>query len=175
MLFTNHETRITAFYRVLRPSGGEKGRLVIVSEDVRTTTGQSVWRTEGFDRAGMVVSISCGLHCALTPLLAGFAVTSSLGWVFGETTELWLLGGAVAIGLLSLCLGYWLHHRHNRCFGWFFAGVTLLLFAKLGPAGEGLEPWAVGAGAIAIAVAHAVNIRLCRSCADCPPERAEDV
>ena len=148
---------------------------MIVSEDVRTTSGQTVWRTEGFDRAGMVVSISCGLHCALTPVVAGFAATSSLGWVFGETTELWLLGGAVAIGLLSLCLGYWLHHRRNRCFGWFFTGVTLLLFAKLGPAGEGLEPWAVGAGAIAIAVAHAVNIRLCRSCADCASERAEEV
>ena len=26
MVFTNHETRITAFYRMLRPSGGEKCR-----------------------------------------------------------------------------------------------------------------------------------------------------
>jgi len=126
--------------------------------------------TEGFDRAGMVVSLSCGLHCALTPLVAGIATTSGLGWLFTESTELWLLGGAVAIGLLSLGLGYWRHHGRKRCFAWFLVGAGFLLFAKLGPEVEGLEPWAVGAGAVAIAAAHAVNIQLCRRCASCKTE-----
>jgi len=125
---------------------------------------------EGFDRAGMAVSLSCGLHCALTPVAAGFAATSGLGWLFNESTELWLLSGAVAIGLLSLGLGYWLNHGRKRCFAWFLVGASLLAFAKLGPAVEGLEPWAVGAGAVAIATAHAVNIQLCRRCASCKDE-----
>ena len=120
----------------------------------------------------MAVSLSCGLHCALTPVVAGLAATSSLGWLFNESTEFWLLTGAVAIGFLSLGLGYWLNHGRKRCFAWFVIGAALLLFAKLGPAVEGLEPWAVGAGAVAIATAHAVNIRLCRRCATCETEAA---
>ena len=34
MVFTNHETRNTAFYRLLRPSGGEKGRLDLAARIV---------------------------------------------------------------------------------------------------------------------------------------------
>ena len=118
----------------------------------------------------MAVSLSCGLHCALTPVVAGFAATSGLGWLFNESTELWLLGSAVAIGLLSLGLGYWHNHGRKRCFAWFVLGAGLLAFAKLGPAVGELEPWAVGAGAVAIATAHAVNIQLCRRCGSCRTE-----
>ena len=136
----------------------------------RTDAARDALPWQGLDRAGIAVSLSCGLHCALTPVVAGFAATSGLGWLFSESTELWLLSGAVAVGLLSLGLGYWLNHGRKRCFAWFLIGATLLLFAKLGPAIEGLEPWAVGAGAAAIAAAHAANIRLCRSCSSCRTE-----
>lgn len=133
-------------------------------------TGRGAVKSVGVDRAGMIVSLGCGLHCALTPVVAGFAASAGFGWVFTESTEMWLLGGAVALGGLGLGLGYWLHHGRMRCFVWFLIGAALLLLAKIGPIGEGLEPWAVGAGAIAIATAHAVNIHLCRRCASCKPE-----
>ena len=131
---------------------------------------RAVSRTEGLDRLGMAVSLSCGMHCALAPVAAGFIATSGLGWLFSEATELWLLTSAIALGLVSLGLGYWREHGRKHCFGWFALGAGLLAFAKLGPAGVGLEPWTIGAGAVAIAVAHATNIRLCRRCPSCKTE-----
>lgn len=124
-------------------------------------------RGEQLDRAGMALSLACGLHCLVTPLLAGLAVSLNVGWLFGESAEAWLIGSAVVLGLLSLSVGYGTRHRRKTCFGWFLAGVALLVLAKFGPLGESWEPWGVAAGALGIVVAHATNLRFCRRCTQC--------
>ena len=123
------------------------------------------------DRAGMAVSLCCGLHCIFTPLLIGVAASLPIGWLLEESTEVLLLLAAVLTGALSLGPSYWRHHRRKRCLAMFAVGVGLLTLAKLGPVGERWEPWAVASGATLLATAHLVNLRLCRQCARCEAEK----
>ena len=122
------------------------------------------------DRAGMALSLSCGLHCLFTPLLIGVAASLPIGWLFDESTEVLLLAAAVLTGALSLGPSYWRRHRRKRCLAMFAVGVGLLALAKLGPVGERWEPWTVVSGATLLATAHLVNLRLCRQCARCKAE-----
>ena len=122
------------------------------------------------DRAGMTLSLSCGLHCTFTPLLIGLAASLPIGWLLDESTEVLLLAAAVLTGALSLGPCYWRRHRRKRCVAMFAVGAGLLVLAKLGPVGERWEPWTVASGATLLATAHLVNLRLCRQCARCEAE-----
>lgn len=122
------------------------------------------------DRAGMALSVCCGLHCIVTPLLLGAAVGLPFGWLLAESAETFLLAAAVGTAVLSLGPSYWRRHRRKRCLGLFAMGAILLAVAKLGPVSEALEPITVASGAALIATAHLVNLRLCRQCALCEAE-----
>lgn len=142
--------------------------------NVRQVSVRPIRRRDGIgvaiDRAGMALSLCCGLHCIATPLLLGAAVGLPLGWLLDESTEALLLTAAVGTAALSLGPSYWLRHRRKRCLGLFATGVSLLALAKLGPVSEALEPLTVASGAALIATAHLVNLRLCRQCALCEAE-----
>ena len=125
------------------------------------------------DRAGMALSVCCGLHCVVSPLLIGAAVSLPFGWLLDESGEAVLLTAAVGTAALSLGPSYWRRHRHKRCLGLFAAGAILLALAKLGPVSEASEPVTVAVGAALIATAHLVNIRLCRQCALCEAEEPD--
>ena len=135
---------------------------------------RSIERRDGIgvavDRAGMALSVCCGLHCVVTPLLIGAAVGLPVGWLLNESTEALLLTAAIGTAVLSLGPSYWRRHRRKRCLGLFATGAMLLALAKLGPVSEPLEPLAVASGAALIATAHLVNLRLCRQCALCECE-----
>jgi len=118
----------------------------------------------------MALSLCCGLHCILTPLLIGAAAALPVGWLFEESTEAWLLTAAIVTAALSLVPSYWRRHRRKRCLALFAAGAGLLALAKLGPVGDRLEPWTVVCGATLLATAHLVNLHLCRQCAQCEAE-----
>ena len=122
------------------------------------------------DRAGMVLSVSCGMHCIVTPLLLGGAVSLPFSWILEESTEAFLLTAAIGTAALSLGPSYWRRHRRKRCLGLFATGAILLALAKLGPVSEPFEPLTVASGAVLIATAHLVNLRLCRQCARCESE-----
>ena len=122
------------------------------------------------DRAGVALSVCCGLHCIVTPLLLGAAVASPFSWLLDESTEAILLTAAIGTAALSLGPTYWRRHRRKRCLGLFAAGASLLALAKLGPVSEPFEPLAVASGAALIATAHLVNLSLCRQCALCETE-----
>jgi hypothetical protein len=124
------------------------------------------------DRAGMALSLCCGLHCIVTPLLIGAAAALPIGWLFDESTEAWLLIAAIVTAALSLGPSYWRRHRRKRCLALFAAGAGLLALAKFGSVGERWEPWTVASGATLLATAHLVNLHLCRQCEQCEaPER----
>jgi len=141
---------------------------------VRRWSVRSIERRDGIgvavDRAGMALSVCCGLHCVVTPLLIGAAVGLPVGWLLNESTEALLLTAAIGTAVLSLGPSYWRRHRRKRCLGLFATGAILLALAKLGPVSEPLEPLAVASGAALIATAHLVNLRLCRQCALCECE-----
>ena len=59
------------------------------------------------DRAGVVLSLSCGLHCGVTPLLLGAVVGLPFGWLLEESTEALLLTAAIGTAAVSLGPSYW--------------------------------------------------------------------
>ena len=120
------------------------------------------------DRTGIALSLACGAHCALVPLLIGAAaVLPAANWLFSETTEAWLFAGSVALAVSSLLSSYWRKHRRKQCLIFLVPGLVVLGFVLFGSINEQLEPWVVVGAALSITVGHFVNIRLCRQCAQC--------
>ena len=122
------------------------------------------------DRTGVVLSLACGLHCLLTPLLIGAAAALPIKWLASETAEFWLFSGSVAVAAASVLPSYWVKHRRKGCLVFLSAGLVVLGLLTFGSISEQLEPWIVAGGAFSITVAHLVNIRLCRECAHCRAE-----
>ena len=150
--------------RLLRPLSWatDRGHLVQHSPS-KASANVSVW----IDRTGVALSLACGVHCALVPLVIGAAALLPAKWLVSEQTELWLLAGSVAIALSSLLSGYWLKHHSKRCLAFFVPGLAVFGLVLFGSINEQLEPWVVVGGASLIAVGHLVNIRLCRQCVQC--------
>ena len=129
----------------------------------RPPAGVSEW----IDRTGIALSLACGVHCALVPFVIGAAAVLPVRWLVSEATEFWLLAGSVAIAVSSLLSSYWRKHRRKRCLVFLVPGLAVFGLVLFGSISEQLEPWVVVSGALSIAAAHLVNIRLCRHCVQC--------
>jgi hypothetical protein len=120
------------------------------------------------DRAGVVASLVCALHCALTPMLIGLLPLAGLGLLADERTEWVFIAAAFVIGALSLLPSYARRHRRPLPLVVFTLGAGLILGVRLvGGEESKFEIPAVAGGALLIAAAHLVNHRLCLACPDC--------
>jgi hypothetical protein len=123
------------------------------------------------DRIGLIVAVSCGLHCAALTVL--FVAWPAL-WLNRRLWEsgLWQSLRYLELGLLILTwvlvlaaswLGWKRHHRrHPVLIG--LAGVlamTVGIFTPLHFSGAWVSMLAL-AGGVTVAVAHALNLRLRR-------------
>jgi len=124
-------------------------------------------RTAVLDRLGVVASAACAVHCVLAPLAIGSLLALPVNWLWDETTETVLLAMSALIGFSSLTWAYFAKHRHRRCLVTFSIGLSLLLVARLVFHGDGFGVAAAAVGAILVAVAHTLNLKLCRSCPSC--------
>lgn len=124
----------------------------------------------GLDRAGVVMSSACAIHCALMPLAAGVLPLVGLGVLADPRTETLLVASAAVIALVSLAGGC-RHHGRLGPLALVAIGFSLILSGRLWAVdAEWLESALVVAGALAVATAHLVNWRMCcrvaaRSCA----------
>jgi hypothetical protein len=124
------------------------------------------------DQIGTVLSMTCALHCLLTPLLIASVSLGALGWLAGEETEHALL--SLATTLAAVVLGWgWHAHRRPDPIGLFAVALGLIGAGRfLAP--EIAETPMVVAGGLSIALAHLVNARLCRLCSRCRPSAGAD-
>jgi len=121
-------------------------------------------RTEKLDQVATATAIACALHCALMPLLP----LIGLRLIANETSEALLLTLALGVGALSLLPSYIRRHRQLRPLLLMASGASLILAVRSWFEGSlHIEiPFAV-AGALLIAAAHRINLRLCRRCQVC--------
>jgi hypothetical protein len=116
---------------------------------------------KGVDRAGVVLSLACAVHCAAMPLVAGLLPLIGLHDAVPEAIETGLLLATGAVAVVSL-LGGCRHHRQWR--PWLLVGGGLGSIAAGRLLVEG-SPWAetglVVAGALLLVAARLVNWRLC--------------
>jgi hypothetical protein len=123
------------------------------------------------DRMGAATSTLCALHCALLPTIGVALPLVGLGLLAEERTEAALIGASVALGTISLGLGF-RRHRSGRALIVLAIGLGMLALGRFAEAGdaEHLGVVAVVSGGIAIAGSHLLNHRLCRPCPTCSPD-----
>jgi hypothetical protein len=128
----------------------------------------SLW-PRGLDRAGVILSSACAVHCALMPLAAGLLPLLGLHDSVPEVLESVLLLASGAIAVVSL-LGGCRHHRQWRPWLLVGAGLAAIAVGRLVIEADVWGAWGettlVVAGALLIASAHVANWRLC-----CAPRR----
>jgi MerC mercury resistance protein len=118
-----------------------------------------------FDRLGAVLSMTCAIHCLLTPVLVGSVSLGTLSCLAGEGTEVTLLSAAAILAAVVLGWG-WHTHRQLGSLA-LFAVALMLVGAGRFLVPEVAETPMVVVGGLSIAVAHVVNADLCRSCTNC--------
>ena len=117
------------------------------------------------DRAGMIVSVLCAIHCAITPILLGLLPLSGfVGILASSKYEGTFLTAAVVLGIGSLAWGFRIHRLVAPSL-LLVAGIVLIFVGHrvLGH-GHRLEVFVVVAGALAMAAAHGVNLHHCMRC-----------
>jgi hypothetical protein len=124
-------------------------------------------RTERWDRAGVVVSTACAVHCTLLPLVAGLLPVLGLQHFADERIELALVAITALVGVVGHARAYRLHHRHAGPGILFVAGLLMIVVTRLSQTETVVEPIALGCGGAFAAAAHWMNLRLCRCCDDC--------
>lgn len=128
-------------------------------------------RSTVVDRAGMLISGLCALHCLLTPLLVGVVSAFGAFWSAWTSVESVVIGAALVLGLTSLVPGY-LRHRNRAPLDLFVMGFVFLAASRLIPAGPLHSICACGLamGGSLIATAHFLNSKhlMKRRHAACP-------
>ena len=114
------------------------------------------------DYWGIWASVACAIHCAVFPILVSMG-----GFAFLDTPflEVFVLGLSLILAMSSLVPSYFHHHRK-------VAIITLLVgfvFIGLGHAAGTLfnQIAFTVIGALGIALAHFINIRLKADCKTC--------
>lgn len=79
---------------------------------------------------------------------------------------------SAGLGVLSLLPSYYRHHRRARPVVFFGAGMSLIFVARclLGNSFQ-VETSIVVIGALFVATAHFINLKLCRACFACNANR----
>lgn len=117
-----------------------------------------------WDRAGILVSSACAVHCTILPLLVAVVPVLGLGHLFDDQVEWFFVVSTGTIGITAHLRGYLRDHRHVAPGLIFAAGFAFVLLARLFFESHRLGPYAVGLGGALAAASHWANLRLCRCC-----------
>jgi hypothetical protein len=114
--------------------------------------GQREW----LDRIGIVLSVVCAIHCALTPILVAVAP-------FLFTSEFEFRTKALLLSLAAIALGWgYLTHRSYKPIVWLGAALAAFGVGEWVGHGEWFEVFATVLASLALIMAHVTNARACR-------------
>lgn len=126
------------------------------------------------DRAGMIASITCAIHCMIMPLVITLVPIFGLSLFATEGFEWTLLMISAVLGITSLCFGF-KKHKSYRAFSFLGIGLTLIVIGRL--MHEHINHLQVFhfdlyllflvIGAILVALSHWLNNKLCHTCPPC--------
>ena len=126
------------------------------------------------DKAGMVASITCAVHCMIMPLIITLLPIFGLSLFATEEFEWFLLMISAILGMVSLCFGF-KKHKSYRAFSFLGIGLTLIVIGRL--MHEHVNHLKVFVfdlylvflvvGAVSVALSHWLNNKLCNSCNSC--------
>lgn len=115
------------------------------------------------DRSGIWLSVLCGIHCLLTPLI--LMLTPTLGSWF-ESELVHLIFYILVVGLaVYTALSHYKMHRSRLVLGLFGLGILVLTFATFAidhHENEILEKVLMALGGVFLVLGHIKNTQLCR-------------
>jgi hypothetical protein len=121
-------------------------------------------RMDWLDRAAMLGSAACMVHCLAVPLLLAALPALSAIVVMPESFHRWVLLFAVPAAVIALLGG---HARHAAMWPVSLgaAGLSLMTLGAFAVPEGGVETGMTVAGGILVATAHIANLRLRHTCA----------
>ena len=124
--------------------------------------------TDIIDRVGATASTACAIHCMITPFVLGLLPLLGMGFLAAPWFENTAVVGAISLAVVSLLHGY-LHHRQFHALWLLMIGAALLLCGRfvIGDDHRWIESTLVVLGGLALAGAHLINRRLCKTCERC--------
>lgn len=125
-----------------------------------------IFRRVSWDLVGISTSTLCAIHCLVLPFLVMIGSISGFGVVHNHRLENVILAVSAVIGLSSLIPSYLNHHRKLSPLYVLLVGFVLVLFSRFN-VNTHAETILTTFGASAIAIAHLINWRLCKTeCAE---------
>jgi hypothetical protein len=119
------------------------------------------------DKAGMVLSMTCLVHCLLLPiLLATLPFISFLSFMKAPLTETLMIVFAIFNAILAVTLGF-KKHKNLIIPAFFISGTILLLFNFIAHRFVESNEYIITIGAFLIGVGHFVNHMFCDHCPTC--------
>jgi hypothetical protein len=118
----------------------------------------------GWDRAGVVASIACAVHCTLLPIVVAMLPIVGLRHLLSERFEWTMIAATAVIGMAGHTRAYSRNHRHLAPALIFAGGLALVVGVRLFLEAHRLAPWAFGLGGGLAAASHWANLRLCGCC-----------
>jgi uncharacterized membrane protein YfcA len=124
------------------------------------------------DQVGAVASIACAIHCAVIPIAISLSAAGVISIFDNEPVEWGFVLLAAVIGTVSAWRGYRKHGNKTVAVVLAAAALGLVLATISRHGADAHHPshllaWVFPLIGVTIAVAHVVNLRLCRACRGC--------
>jgi len=124
------------------------------------------------DQVGAVASIACAIHCAVIPIAISLSAAGVISIFDNEPVEWGFVLLASVIGTVSAWRGYRKHGNKTVAVVLATAALGLVLATISRHGTDAHHPshllaWVFPLIGVTIAVAHVVNLRLCRACRGC--------
>ena len=124
------------------------------------------------DQVGAVASIACAVHCAVLPIAISLSAAGVISFMDSEPLEWGFVLLAGVLGTVSAWRGYRKHGNKTVAvvLGVAALGLVLATISRHGQSAHHPShalAWTFPLIGVTIAVAHIVNLRLCRACRAC--------
>jgi MerC mercury resistance protein len=126
----------------------------------------------GLDQVGAIASLACAVHCAVIPIAISLSAAGVFSFLDNEPVEWGFVLLASVVGTVSAWRGYRTHGNKTVAvvLGTAALGLALAAISRHGEHAhdpDHMLAWVFPLIGLTIAVAHIVNLRLCRACTAC--------
>ena len=117
------------------------------------------------DRIGITATSICALHCILLPIILPALPLLGLGFLADHFYEHVFLVITAIIGSIAMLSGFKRYHR--KLYPFYLLALGIIIYWQKHDFDPSVQPYFIIVGALLIVVAHFINLRLCKQCAEC--------
>ncbi len=137
------------------------------STDASSNTSAATVQQWG-DILGLVASVGCAVHCAVTPVVIAFLPTWGLSWLGHPSVHQWMFYICLLVGIAAFIPGL---KRHRKimpvvigCIGLAIVGTAAFIPGNGSMIGNWIVPWLTPVGGVLLVLAHLLNHHFGHAC-----------